>query len=473
MTAKESNQFLPIALTIAGSDSSGGAGIQADLKAFAVCNVYGSSVITCITAQNTNGVQDIRPLNGDIIAAQLDSVLTDLKPQVIKTGMLFSSEIVRLVADKIKQYKKSMSSSEVQTKIQLVVDPVMVATSGDRLSKDKSEFNEFLNHMKNQLMPLATIITPNLHEAEWLLGKEIRTQEDIENSCKELLNLGSKYVLLKGGHVATDNLTSNTSSESENMVTDYLYNGQFFTFKSKRLPKDVHGTGCLLASLIAGGLAKGYSVVDAVSSAKRMITRSIENSLAIGKGVQVANINPRLSYETVPDEIQISIAVAADELVEILTLHYIPEVGINIGFAAPHATSTADICALSGRIVRVGEGVGYLGSVKFGTSKHIARIILAAMKKDKEIRSAMNIKYRPEIIEKCEQLKFTIGNFNRESEPAEISSMEWGTTTVIENLGYVPDIIFDTGGIGKEPMIRILGETPTKVLNKLKRLIEY
>jgi hydroxymethylpyrimidine/phosphomethylpyrimidine kinase len=285
------------------------------------------------------------------------------------------------------------------------------------------------------------------------------------NACSELYKFGSQYILLKGGHA-----TEKGDENFENYVIDFLYNGDFQTLKSPRIKKEVHGTGCTFASLIAGYLAKDFNVPKAVEQAKQLITEGIRNSLNVGDGIEVVNVSPKMGFRIGDDEIITSVSQAADELTMILKPNFIPEVGINIGYAKESAQSSEDICALTGRLVRVGEKVDYLGYAEFGTSKHIARIILAAMDKDSKIRSALNIKYRPEIVQVCKELAFLVGEFDRTIEPQDVSSMEWGTKTVIDELGEVPDIIYDSGGLGKEPMIRILGEDPKNVLQKLKKI---
>jgi hydroxymethylpyrimidine/phosphomethylpyrimidine kinase len=160
------------------------------------------------------------------------------------------------------------------------------------------------------------------------------------------------------------------------------------------------------------------------------------------------------------------------ELVDILPVQFVPEVGINFGYALESAQILDDICALEGRLIRVGDNIGHCGGLKFGSSKHVGRIILTTMKYDPEFRSAMNIKYKPEIVEICSSLKFTTGSFKRAEEPQESSTMEWGTESAIKKLGKVPDIIYDTGGVGKEPMIRILGKNPQDVMDKLKLIVD-
>ena len=219
-------------------------------------------------------------------------------------------------------------------------------------------------------------------------------------------------------------------------------------------------------------MAKGYQVPEAVKNAKELITRGIRDSFPIGKGIDVMDFVSIVHSNGDQDQIIHQITLAADELTQILKPYFVPEVGINIGYAKSSAKTKRDICALTGRLVRVGEGVRYLGNAEYGASKHIARIILTVMKKDRKIRCAMNIKYRPEIIKVCGKLRFSIGTFSRSVEPEEASTMEWGTKAAIEELGFVPDLIFDTGGIGKEPMIRILGKDPQDVLKKVKKIVK-
>jgi hydroxymethylpyrimidine/phosphomethylpyrimidine kinase len=463
------NKGSPVVLTIAGSDSSGGAGIQADLKAFTACDVYGASVITCVTAQNTKGVQAVEPLGTEIITAQLQAVLTDLKPVAIKTGMLYSNQIVNAVVTKLKEYQELLEKSNKNSRIILVVDPVMQATTGADLTggKGQTEFDDFLSALKNSLFPLATLITPNLPEAEKLLNKEIVTEEDRRNASIELQKFGSKYVLLKGGHFSKIDSTDDNS----HYATDLLYDGEFHEFKAPRINKDIHGTGCSFAALITSLMAKGIELPFAVQQAKEIISEGIRNSISPGERVEIINVGkfskPKIDQPPIVSEV----SKAGEELILILNPYFVPEVGINIGFAKPDAKSIQDICALTGRIIRVGNNVDVLGRAEFGASKHVARIILACMKNNENLRSAMNIKYRPEIIDECKKLNLTIGTFDRGKEPTDTSSMEWGTNYVIEKLGSVPDIIYDTGGIGKEPMIRVIGINPKDVLNKVKRII--
>jgi len=247
------------ALTIAGSDSGGGAGIQADLKTFFALGVYGMSVLTSITAQNTLGVQGIHDLPSEFVGLQIDSVMQDIGADVVKIGMLSNIQIIKIVSKKIKEYKVK----------NLVIDPVMVAKGGDRLLK-----GDAVEALKQDLIPLAMIVTPNLIEAEVLSGLKIQNIIDIKKAAQKIHRLGPKNVLIKGGHLLS------------NEAIDFLYNGENFReFKAERInTKNTHGTGCTLSSAIAAGLAQGKEVEEAVNTAKKYITLAIQNSLDIGHG---------------------------------------------------------------------------------------------------------------------------------------------------------------------------------------------
>jgi len=443
-----------IVLSIAGSDPSGGAGIQADLKAFAALGLHGVTVITCITAQNTQRVKKIYKLPVEIIENQIDTILEDMQPYAVKTGMLYDDEIVSIVAKKIKQYS-----------MKTVVDPVMVATSGDALSK-----NGFVKALKNKLIPIAYMVTPNIQEANALTGKKIDNINDVKKACKEILELGPKYVLIKGGHLEGRN------------AEDVLFDGKDFTvFSLPRIPDRLaHGSGCILSALIAGFLALDEKPVEAVRKAKHVLWNMINEGYKPGKGADILNFSQNVivdapSYFPTNEQftVWLELKKAVDELLAFLPRDFVPEVGMNVGYALPNAKKLEDICAINGRIVKTKDKPIRCGCIDFGVSKHVASIILAAMKFDRETRCAMNLKYSDENIEKCKKIEFKIGTFDRIQEPYEVkSTMEWGTAQAIQKLGSMPDIIYDTGGKGKEPMIRILGKNPKDVVNKARILFE-
>ncbi|MDY0054093.1 MAG: bifunctional hydroxymethylpyrimidine kinase/phosphomethylpyrimidine kinase [Bacteroidales bacterium] len=252
------------ALTIAGSDSGGCAGIQADIKTFSSLGVFATSAITAITAQNTQRVKSIQPISPEILRDQITSVLEDFDIGAIKTGMLFNDENMKIIYE---TYRDN---------IPMVVDPVMIATSGSNLIQEKSIFS-----IKKYLYPIARVLTPNLDEASYLLGKKLQTIEDIELACKEFVNSHGIYsVLIKGGHL----------KDSSNKSIDFFYskeNNKILRFESDMInTNNTHGTGCTLSSAIAAYLCLGYDLVDSIANAKNYITKAIENSagIYIGKG---------------------------------------------------------------------------------------------------------------------------------------------------------------------------------------------
>jgi hydroxymethylpyrimidine/phosphomethylpyrimidine kinase len=256
-------------LTIAGSDSCGGAGIQADLKSFSANGVYGMSVITAITAQNTMGVLAVQDLEEEIIKAQIDAIFTDIAVDAVKIGMVSSISTIDAISEKLKQYKPK----------NLVLDPVMISKSGYSLLKPESK-----TALIKKLIPLAALITPNVPEAEEILREvnaditSIETVEHMENAAKELYKLGCKNVLLKGGHMQGE-------------AIDVLYDGsEVVHFHSERIhTKNTHGTGCTLSSAIAANLARGFSMREAIKNSKEYITTGIKHSLDIGHGVGPTN----------------------------------------------------------------------------------------------------------------------------------------------------------------------------------------
>lgn len=244
-------------LTIAGSDCSGGAGIQADLKTFSAHGVYGASVITSVVAENTSRVISLRNVPVDEIEKQIDAVFEDIEIDAVKLGMLPTAEIIEAVAGKLRKYKPSF----------IVCDPVMVATSGDALS-ESGIGKAFIEH----LFSVSDIITPNIPEAEALSGIEINTPDDMRAAAKALAETGAEAVLVKGGH-----LTEN--------ALDILYDGGFSEFAAVRINShNTHGTGCTLSSAIAANLALGNDLTNSVKNAKNYVTEAIENSYTIGKG---------------------------------------------------------------------------------------------------------------------------------------------------------------------------------------------
>jgi len=436
-------------LTIAGSDSGGGAGIQADLKAITLLGGYGMSVVTALTAQNTVSVQDIHEVPARFVGRQIDSVLSDIGADAIKTGMLVSKEIIEIVSKKIRQYQAKM----------VVVDPVMVSKSGAFLLQRDAR-----GALIKKLIPLAWVVTPNLLEASALTGLKVNSLEGMKKAAHLIYKLGARHVVVKGGHI-------------KGMPVDVLYDGNIFNeIEGPRIEsKNTHGTGCTFASAIATLLARGDDVREAVRKAKAFITLAIQSSLDIGKGTGPTNPSAFVLREMERYRVIQELKRAFEVLREENVGHLMPEVSSNLGYALPQAQGIGDVAAFPGRIVRFRDSVATHSDPEFGASQHVANIILTVMKYDPEYCSAMNIRYSKENVAQLKRKGFLIGHFDRRLEPKRVkekegSSLEWGVGEVLRKMRQVPDFIYDEGGIGKEPMIRVLGRDPNEVVQKILKI---
>jgi len=433
-------------LTIAGSDSGGGAGIQADLKTITVLGGFGMSVITALTAQNTLGVQRIYEVPEDFVEKQFDSVATDIGIDAAKTGMLANPKIIKVVSKKLRQYGIN----------KLVVDPVMVAKGGAPLIS-----NEAKKFLIEKLLPLALIITPNIPEAEELAKIKISSVNDMKKAAEIIYGLGTKNVVIKGGHLAGN-------------PVDILYDGKnFYEFISERIDtKNTHGTGCTFSAAIAAKLAEGKSVFEAVKIAKEFTTAAIRFSLNIGGGHGPTNHFAHVLQESERYKCIQMLKAALQRLHAEKCGNIIPEVQSNLGYALPYACKAEDIAAIPGRIIKIGEDTRTFGDPAFGASRHIASIILTTLKYNVDYRCAMNIRFADNIIDICRSLDFDVDNFDRSGEPDDTKhkegySLKWGIDSVLSKRDSIPDIIFDRGDLGKEPMIRVIGKKPADVVDKV------
>jgi len=441
---------IPRALTIAGSDSGGGAGIQADLKTFAALGVHGMSALTSVTAQNTLGVRAVHDIPPEIVRAQIEAVAEDIGVDAAKTGMLHTSKIIEAVTEEIKKYR-----------FPAVVDPVMVAKSGATLLEP-----EAVETMKKRLLPLARVVTPNAPEAEALSGLKISSLDDAVAAAKKIASLGPKAVVVKGGHI------------QGGRVVDTLYiDGAVKRFEAERVSSGAtHGTGCSFSAAIAAEIAKGKEISEAVASAKNLVTDEIRFGLKLGKGH--GPVNPLASLYREAERCwvaeNISEAVSALEA-DPNFYRLIPESQTNLAMALPYAAAAEDVAAIPGRIVRIGERVRASAPPRFGASRHVAATILAARKFYPEIRAAMNIRFSEEILKICERLRLTVSSYDRTKEPPEVKFTEgrstgWGAEQAIKAAGRMPEIIYHRGDWGKEPMVVILGRTAVEVAETAKKL---
>jgi len=439
---------IPRVLSIAGSDSGGGAGIQADLKTFAALGVHGMTAITSITAQNTVDVTAIQDVNPEIVRAQIEAVVVDIGVDAAKTGMLHTSEIIEVVVEEIGKHG-----------FPVVVDPVMISKSGAHLLKPEAK-----NTLVDMLLPLATVVTPNAMEAEAISGIKINSLKDWEKAALKITNLGAESVVIKGGHIL----------EIEGQAIDILlHNDKYIYLEAERHEaKDTHGTGCSFSSAIAAEIAKGKSVPDAVRAAKRFVNNAIRFGLRIGHGH--GPLNPMADLYN--DAEKFMVLENVKEAVKILEECpnagiLVAEVQMNIGMALPYAVKPDDVAAVEGRIVRMGNCVRAVGCPRYGVSGHVARTILAVREFDKDIRAGMNIRYSEEALSACNDLGLVVSHYDRREEPEEIKTKEgmttyWGASEAVKRAGRVPDIIYHLGDWGKEPMITLIGKTAVEVAEK-------
>jgi hydroxymethylpyrimidine kinase/phosphomethylpyrimidine kinase len=431
-------------MTIGGSDCSGGAGIQADIKTFSALGVYGSSVLTAITAQNSDGVQAIQEVPVEIVELQIQSIMHDIAVDYAKTGMLYSAEIIEVVAAQLKNYG-----------MPFVLDPVMKAGSGGILLADNA-----LNTLIELLIPICAVVTPNVPEASFISGLEIRDKEDAMLAALKISEMGASAVIIKGGHLEQE--------MASGKATDLIYDGEFkdISLRMVKRGKIVHGAGCTFSAALAAELAKGNNMHDAATSAKKFVYDTI------AYGVELPNlivVNQGLGKDADRYFVLKNVKEAVTMLKDTPNFNnHIPEVGTNIGMAIENAESEHDVAAVDGRLISVRGGI-HSGCVDFGVSSHIARLILTMMKHDKSKRSAINLKYSSELIEVCKDLGLTVSSFDRAKEPAGAKTMDWGVGEASKE--FPPDVVYDLGAVGKEPMVRIFGNTAVEVANKVKKIV--
>ncbi len=410
------------ALTIAGSDSGGGAGIQADLKSFAAVGVHGTSVLTCVTAQNTKAVTSIFPLPTSEIRAQMRAVLEDFDVRGAKTGMLYSAEIVGTVAEELRS-----------TDFPLVVDPVMVATVGARLEQD-----DFKDALVQRLLPRASLVTPNRHEAERLADFPVRGLEDMEKAARAIHGLGPGAVLVKGGHVAGE-------------LVDVLFDGtRMRQLRSFRHPKELHGAGCTLAASVAAYLARGEALGKAVDSARRRVASGFLTSYRAGHGVEIINSHVR------PDRYEVWSAVTreAPSLSKAIPRSLRPRGGTELSFALPGATSADDLC-----VWREGGG-----PAEFGALPATASAILAVLHVNPTLRASAMFKYPRQNATRRPRGRVAAVTLNRSGGTGQLEA-------AIVEAGTAPDVLVDARHGGSGTTIRVLGEDPKRVVMKVRRLV--
>lgn len=404
---------LPSILTIAGSDPSGGAGIQADLKTISVLGAYGASVITALTAQNTQAVSGIHAPPARFVSLQLEAVLADLDIKAAKTGMLFSASIIKAVASFLKG--KSFK---------LVVDPVSVAQSGGQLLESSA-----VDAMVEFIFPHADLLTPNIPEAELFTGISIKGPDDIREAADILLGMGPDAVLIKGGHMDSVSATDWFAARGEKLIP----------FIQRRIEtKNNHGTGCTLSAAIATGLGQGLDMTSAIRAAQKFLGLALRTGFDIGHGSGPPNHLAPLIRERRRPELLSDLSEFGSVLASMPGLHLlIPRTGTNVCLSLPSPDSPRDAAAFSGGLVATHRGeVLVAGCPEFGASSHLGRVMLSATRVNPELCCVMEIRIDREISDAIEAAGLVATSFERGEEPQHVKNnperiLEWGTSDAL------------------------------------------
>ena len=443
---------MKVALSIAGSDSGAGAGIQADLKTFTSLGVYGCTAITAVTAQNTQEVSSVFEVTPECITEQVRSVILDMPPDAIKIGMVYNKPNIETIRRVLKG-----------SKVPVVLDPILSAGTGGKLLLPEA-FESF----KADLIPLSTIITPNRIEAQKITGIQIISRSDIARAARKIKNLGAKNVIIKGNHF------------EKKQVADILLtsDGRLIEVSNSKLSsEEMHGTGCNFSAAITAFLARNFSIIDAFKLANKYVRDSLQNALKIGKGLLVSNPASSM-YDYASRYVVLKGLQWAIEDIETSDNFGIllPETQSNIAFALPDARELDHIAAIKGRIIKIGDTARSASSmVEFGASKHVGSALLAYMTVNRLVRSAMNIKY-DEKIRKITKAFFKVSNYDRSKEPRHILKKEgmsifWGIKYALAK-NPEAEIIYHEGAIGKEPMCIIFASNPAEVVNKIRIILK-
>ncbi len=442
-------------MTIAGSDSSGGAGIQADLKTISVLGAYGASVITALTAQNTRTVAGIHAPPASFVSLQLETVLSDLDVKAAKTGMLFSASIIQAVASFLKG--KSFK---------LVVDPVCVAQSGGRLLESNA-----VEALVELIFPHADLLTPNIPETELFTGVSIKGPDDIRKAADILLGMGPAAVLIKGGHMDSVSSTDWFAAKDEKLIP----------FIQRRIEtKNNHGTGCTLSAAIATGLGQGLDMASAIRGAQKYLSLALRTGFDVGTGSGPPNHLAPLFKERGRPDLLAELAGFGRVLASMPGLHLlIPRTGANVALALPSPDGPQDAAAFSGGIVATQRGeVLVAGCPEFGSSAHLSRVIMSAARVNPEIRCVAEIKLDRDVYDAIEAAGLVQAGFERGDEPVHVKNnqgriMEWGVSDALAKHPepLLVDVVCDREKVDGVSRGLVLGRDVQDLQRKLSHLV--
>lgn len=440
-----------VALTVAGSDSGGGAGIQADLKTMEAFGVFGTSAITSLTAQNSTGVRGVEDVSSDFVAEQIDAVVEDFDVGAVKTGMLSSAETARVVAEKIDEHE-----------LRAVVDPVMIAQSGDRLLSEDAE-----EVVRDELLPRAALVTPNAPEAATLTDHAVESPEEMAQAARALVEQGAEAALVTGGHIEGDRVVDVLADEE----------GTHRFEKARVETGATHGTGCALSSAVAAELAKGASLGDAVGTAEAFLYRAVRFGIDAGEGANSAHHHVGIRNEAARNDALDAVrdALARFEEAEADVSRLLPEVGTNVGVATPYALEQDEVAAVEGRVRRTRDG--FVSScVRFGASGHVARYLLE-LREHVDAGAACNLRNDAGVRGALEETDLRTVEIDRSGQPEEVregegGTMEWSARAAVERADF-PDAVVDAGAVGKEPMVRLAARDADELVERVLQIAEH
>ncbi|MCX7856367.1 MAG: PfkB family carbohydrate kinase [Deltaproteobacteria bacterium] len=443
---------MKILVSIAGFDPTSGAGITKDTEVFSSLGSHGLGIPTSIVIQGPSGVKSLHGIPLELFKRMLQSIEDEgIKVGGLKTGVLANEEYIEIIVSVMK---------EKDWQIPIVVDPVLKAKNGYPLLTEKG-----IESLKKFLIPLCTMITPNIEEAERLSGIKIVNERDIREAAMRLKEMGARTVIIKGGHLEGD-------------PVDIFYDGSAFVEKRKiRLDRVVHGTGCMFSASVLFFLTCGFRPVEAFFEAEAIVEVLIKEAYKVKEdGYMYSSLSRRLGVLARKFEVINTLREIKERLERLNPVDLIPEVQMNICYALPDAKGIEDVCAFPGRISKHGGKILIKAEPEFGSSSHVARSLIAFMKLYPQVRSCMNLKYSPELLENAKKNGLRVMYFDRKIEPEEIKikegkSLDFMIEEVLRKSDLIPDIIYDTGDLGKEPMLRLFARDPFELLEKMEKVL--
>ena len=450
--------IVPGLLSVAGFDPSSGAGISQDLDVFFSCGFHGLAVPTAWVVQGMHGVRDVAPVPEEALGAMLETLREEHGIAGIKIGVVPRPGQARRLG-------MFLAEPGIKGRVPVVVDPVMAAKNGVRLTSD-----ETLRVLKAEVFPKTTVLTPNLKEAALLAGSRSLAQSEMEACAQSLSEQFGLAVVIKGGHLL--------GPARDVFVGD----GEMSVYERPRLPLEIHGTGCTLSALLCVFLARGYRPKEAFLAAEAEMDELLDelyqpeaapSASKETSGCQYLSMSLRQAGTAERQRVLVRLERAGERLCQLNPVELVPAVQMNLAYALPGAEEPQEVAAFPGRIGVYAGRLWFKGGPAFGASSHVARLIVTMMRHHPQLRSCVNLRHREDILAKARAAGFAVAEADRTSEPPEVRriegrSLDFLVEQVLASRAQAPDIIYDEGAVGKEPLIRLFGRTPAEVIEKMK-----